>query len=90
MMISFIVSEKEIIYLKKKESKRASKISLTANIHGFFITVPNKHSEYNLKKFLDENKNWILKNYYNFKKNNISRKVKFIKQTYIYPTYFKD
>ena len=71
MMISFIVSEKEIIYLKKKESKRASKISLTANIHGFFLTVPNKLNECNLKRFLDENKNWILKNYYNYKKNNI-------------------
>ena len=63
MLISFTVSKTEFIYLKKKESKRASKISLMANIHGFFLTVPVNSNEAKLNHFLQNKKNWITKNY---------------------------
>lgn len=70
MLIPFLISGKENIFLKKRISNRASKISLTANIHGFFITVPKKIPDYCLIKFLDENRIWISTNYYRYKKNN--------------------
>jgi len=70
MLIPFLISGKEHIFLKKRISNRASKISLTANIHGFFITVPKKIPDYCLTKFLDENRIWISKNYHRYKKNN--------------------
>jgi predicted metal-dependent hydrolase len=57
MLISFTVSKTEYIYLKKKESKRASKISLMANINGFFLTVPvnsNKKVNSNFGKRYDD------------------------------------
>ncbi len=63
MLISFTVSKTEYIYLKKKESKRASKISLMANIHGFFLTVPVNSNEAKLNNFLRNKKNWITKTY---------------------------
>ncbi|MDX1371836.1 MAG: SprT family zinc-dependent metalloprotease [Nitrososphaeraceae archaeon] len=70
MLIPFLISGKENIFLKKRTSNRASQISLIANIHGFFITVPKKIPDYYLTKFLDENRIWISKNYYKYKKNN--------------------
>ena len=51
MLISFTVSKAEYIYLQKKESKRAAKISLMANIHGFFLTVPLNSNETALNIF---------------------------------------
>ena len=51
MLISFTVSKAEYIYLQKKESKRAAKISLMANIHGFFLTVPLNSNETALNQF---------------------------------------
>ena len=70
MLISFTVSKTEYIYLKKKESKRASKISLMANIHGFFLTVPVNSNEAKLNNFLRNKKNWITKTYDHYKKFN--------------------
>src|SRR5215218_1211619 len=51
MLITFAVSKSEYIYLQKKESTRASKISLMANIHGFFLTVPLNSNESTLNNF---------------------------------------
>lgn len=70
MLIPYLVSGKENIFLKKRISNRASKISLSANVDGFFITVPKKMGNYCLTKFLDKNRLWISKNYYRYKKNN--------------------
>ncbi len=70
MLISFTVSKTEYIYLKQKESKKASKISLMANINGFFLTVPVNFNETNLHNFLQTKKNWITKTYEYYKKYN--------------------
>jgi predicted metal-dependent hydrolase len=70
MLIPYLVSGKESIFLKRRISNRATKISLTANIDGFFLTVPKEITGYGLKKFLDENNIWISKNYYRYQKNN--------------------
>jgi predicted metal-dependent hydrolase len=70
MLISFTVSKTEYIYLQKKESKRASKISLMANIHGFFLTVPLDFNEITLKNFLQRKQNWITKTYDYYRKFN--------------------
>jgi predicted metal-dependent hydrolase len=70
MLISFSVSKTEYIYLQKKESKRASKISLMANIHGFFLTVPLNSPETILNNFLQNKQNWIKKTYEYYKKFN--------------------
>ena len=54
MLITFTVSKAEYIYLQKKESKRAAKISLMANIHGFFLTVPLNSNETDFESFFTE------------------------------------
>ena len=70
MLISFTVSKTEYIYLQKKESNRAAKISLMANIHGFFLTVPLNSNETALNNFLQNKRNWITKTYEYYKKFN--------------------
>ena len=70
MLISFTISKTEYIFLKKKESKRASKISLMANINGFFLTVPVNSNDAKLNNFLQNKKNWITKTYEYYKKFN--------------------
>jgi predicted metal-dependent hydrolase len=70
MLISFIVSKTEYIFLKKKESKRASRISLMANINGFFLTVPVNSNEDKLNNFLQNKRDWITKTYDYYKKFN--------------------
>ena len=70
MLITFAVSKSEYIYLQKKESKRASKISLMANIHGFFLIVPLNSNESNLTHFLKKKHSWIIKTYNYYKKFN--------------------
>ena len=70
MLISFTVSKTEYIFLKKKESKRASRISLMANINGFFLTVPVNSNDEKLNNFLKNKKDWITKTYNYYKKIN--------------------
>jgi predicted metal-dependent hydrolase len=70
MLITFAVSKSEYIYLQKKISKRASKISLMANIHGFFLTVPLNSNESNLILFLKNKHSWIIRTYDYYKKFN--------------------
>lgn len=84
MLISFTVSKTEYIYLKKKESKRASKISLMANIHGFFLTVPVNSNEAKLNHFLQNKKNWITKTYEYYKKFNSNFGKKYDDKFHIY------
>jgi predicted metal-dependent hydrolase len=84
MLISFTVSKTEYIYLKKKESKRASKISLMANINGFFLTVPVNFNEANLHNFLQTKKNWITKTYEYYKKFNANFGKKYDDKYYLY------
>ena len=84
MLISFTVSKTEYIYLKKKESKRASKISLMANINGFFLTVPVNFNEANLHNFLQNKKNWITKTYEYYKKFNANFGKKYDDKFYLY------
>ena len=84
MLISFTVSKTEYIYLKKKESKRASKISLMANINGFFLTVPVNSNEAKLNHFLQNKKNWITKTYEYYKKVNSNFGKKYDDKFYIY------
>ena len=70
MLIPFTVSKTEYIFLQKKESSRASKISLIANIHGFFLTVPSNSNETILNNFLKSKQRWIIKTYNYYKKYN--------------------
>ena len=84
MLISFTVSKTEYIYLQKKESKRASKISLRANIHGFFLTVPLDSNEMTLKNFLQNKQNWITKTYDYYKKYNPNFGKKYDDKFHIY------
>jgi predicted metal-dependent hydrolase len=84
MLISFTVSKTEYIYLKQKESKRASKISLMANINGFFLTVPVNFNETNLHNFLQTKKNWITKTYEYYKKFNTNFGKKYDDKFYLY------
>ena len=84
MLISFTVSKTEYIYLKKKESKRASKISLMANINGFFLTVPVNFNEANLHNFLHNKKTWITKTYEYYKKFNSNFGKKYDDKFYLY------
>jgi predicted metal-dependent hydrolase len=84
MLISYTVSKTEYIYLKQKESKRASKISLMANINGFFLTVPMNFNEANLHNFLQTKKNWITKTYEYYKKFNTNFGKKYDDKFYLY------
>ena len=84
MLISFTVSKTEYIYLQKKESKRASKISLMANIHGFFLTVPLDSNEMTLKNFLQNKQSWITKTYDYYKKFNPNFGKKYDDKFHIY------
>ena len=84
MLISFTVSKTEYIYLKQKESKKASKISLMANINGFFLTVPVNFNETNLHNFLQTKKNWITKTYEYYKKFNTNFGKKYDDKFYLY------
>jgi len=70
MLLPFSVSKTDYIYLKIKKSTRANKISLMANIHGFFLTVPLNSHESNLNNFLKNKQTWIIKTYEYYKKNN--------------------
>ncbi|MFL6461445.1 MAG: hypothetical protein ACJ71J_10975, partial [Nitrososphaeraceae archaeon] len=56
--------------MQKKESKRASRISLMANINGFFLTVPVNSNEAKLNIFLQNKKDWISKTYDYYKRFN--------------------
>ena len=84
MLISFTISKTEYIYLKKKESKRASQISLMANINGFFLTVPVNSNDAKLNNFLQNKKNWIIKTYEYYKKFNSNFGKKYDDKFYIY------
>lgn len=84
MLIPFIVSKSEYIYLQKKESLRASKISLMANIHGYFLTVPLNSNESALNNFLKSKHTWIIKTYYYYKKFNPNFARKYDDGLYIY------
>ena len=84
MLITFTVSKSEYIYLQKKVSKRASKISLMANIHGFFLTVPLNSNESNLTHFLKNKHSWIIRTYNYYKKFNINFGKRYDDGFYIY------
>jgi len=84
MLISFTVSKTECIFLKKKESKRASRISLMANINGFFLTVPVNSNEAKLNIFLQNKKDWISKTYNYYKRFNSNFGKKYDDNLYIY------
>jgi predicted metal-dependent hydrolase len=84
MLIPFVVFKSEYIYLQKKESLRASKISLMANIHGFFLTVPLNSNESSLNNFLKSKHTWIIKTYYHYKKFNPNFARKYDDGLYIY------
>src|SRR5215203_4476032 len=84
MLISFTVSKTEYIFLQKKESKRASRISLMANINGFFLTVPVNSNEAKLNIFLQNKKNWISKTYDYYKRFNSNFGKKYDDNLYIY------
>jgi predicted metal-dependent hydrolase len=70
MLVTFAVSKTESIYLLKKESVRATKISLMANIHGFFLTVPLNSNDSILTTFLKNKHKWIIRTYRYYKKFN--------------------
>ncbi|MGH9981423.1 MAG: M48 family metallopeptidase [Nitrososphaeraceae archaeon] len=70
--------------MKQKESKKASKISLMANINGFFLTVPVNFNEINLHNFLQTKKNWITKTYEYYKKYNTNFGKKYDDKFYLY------
>ncbi len=84
MLISFTVSKTEYIFLQKKESKRASRISLMANINGFFLTVPVNSNEAKLNIFLQNKKDWISKTYNYYKRFNSNFGKKYDDNLYIY------
>ena len=84
MLITFAVSKSEYIYLQKKESKRASKISLMANIYGFFLTVPLNSNESNLTHFLKKKHSWIIRTYSYYKKFNSNFGKRYDDGFYIY------
>lgn len=84
MLITFAVSKSECIYLQKKESTRASKISLMANIHGFFLTVPLNANESSLNNFLKNKHTWIIRTYNYYKKFNSNFGKRYDDGLYIY------
>jgi len=84
MLISFTVSKTEYIFLQKKESKRASRISLKANINGFYLTVPVNSNEAKENIFLQNKKDWISKTYDYYKKFNSNFGKKYDDNLYIY------
>jgi predicted metal-dependent hydrolase len=84
MLIAFAVSNSESIYLLKKESVRASRISLIANIHGFFLTVPRNSNDSTLDYFLKNKHRWISRTYRYYKKFNSDFGIKYDDGLYIY------